>query len=407
KDADDEYTYTFAGWANAESVYPLGTKLPDVTGGATYTAVYESERNQYTVTFQDEDGTVLESNLWYYGETPIYSGTNYNGANPTKDADDEYTYTFAGWANAESVYPLGTNLPDVTGEATYTATYAATKNLSMNIVLEENKDADYYTQFAEDYNGVTIQTATLNRQFGQNKWSTICLPFDVKKGVMMSLGLYGRVFEYRYTEQLGEGTVQLYFSVAQSIEAGKGYIVSANAKLAAKTSFVFTNVTINTDADLLSGYDITALEGYNDGTGRSSIYLVGSLRTGLLKATNNGVTYLGLSNNKLYSPNQTTGTSIRAYRGFFRSLVPLNIQRVRIVAEGLPVTELQVSEQVQESLSEPQVRKYTENGILYIERDGIIYTAQGPRVNKPLSLLNVSDRGNQRKVGYPDRFCGA
>ena len=381
KDADDEYTYTFAGWANAESVYPLGTKLPDVTGGATYTAVYESERNQYTVTFQDEDGTVLESNLWYYGETPIYSGTNYNGANPTKDADDEYTYTFAGWANAESVYPLGTNLPDVTGEATYTATYAATKNLSMNIVLEENKDADYYTQFAEDYNGVTIQTATLNRQFGQNKWSTICLPFDVKKGVMMSLGLYGRVFEYRYTEQLGEGTVQLYFSVAQSIEAGKGYIVSANAKLAAKTSFVFTNVTINTDADLLSGYDITALEGYNDGTGRSSIYLVGSLRTGLLKATNNGVTYLGLSNNKLYSPNQTTGTSIRAYRGFFRSLVPLNIQRVRIVAEGLPVTELQVSEQVQESLSEPQVRKYTENGILYIERDGIIYNAQGQRVN--------------------------
>ena len=376
KDADDEYTYTFAGWANAESVYPLGTNLPEVTGEATYTAVYESERNQYTVTFVDEDGTVLESNLWYYGETPIY-----RGGDPTKDADDEYTYTFAGWANAENVYPLGTNLPDVTGEATYTATYAATKNLSMNIVLEENKDADYYTQFAEDYNGVTVQTATLNRQFGQNKWSTICLPFDVKKGVMMSLGLYGRVFEYRYTEQLGEGTVQLFFSVAQSIEAGKGYIVSANAKLAAKTAFVFTNVTINTDADLLSGYDITALEGYNDGSGRSSIYLVGSQRTGLLKATNNGVTYLGLSNNKLYSPNQTTGTSIRAYRGFFRSLVPLNIQRVRIVAEGEPVVEMQVVDGSQTVISgDNEVRKFADKGILYIERGGTLYNAQGQRI---------------------------
>lgn len=63
---------------------------------------------------------------------------------------------------------------------------------------------------------------------------------------------------------------QIYFATAQSIEAGKGYIVNANAKLALKTSFVFPNVTINTDSD--TG-DITALTCYNDGT--DNLYLVG------------------------------------------------------------------------------------------------------------------------------------
>ena len=66
-----------------------------------------------------------------------------------------------------------------------------------------------------------------------------------------------------------DDAAQIYFATAQSIEAGKGYIVNANAKLALKTSFVFPNVTINTDSD--TG-DITATC-YNDGT--DNLYLVG------------------------------------------------------------------------------------------------------------------------------------
>ncbi len=72
---------------------------------------------------------------------------------------------------------------------------------------------------------------------------------------------------------------------------------------------------------------------------------------------------------------------MRAYRGFFRSDVPVNASRVRIIADGETVTELEVMNG-EEDLHEVQTaRKYIENGILYIERNGITYTAQGQRLD--------------------------
>lgn len=81
----------------------------DVTISATFKAMPK-------VTFVDEDGkTVLK-------EAEAYAtGTKANDiktpATPTKAADDEYTYEFAGWDPA---------LGEVTGDATYKATYKKT-----------------------------------------------------------------------------------------------------------------------------------------------------------------------------------------------------------------------------------------------------------------------------------------
>ena len=241
-----------------------------------------------------------------------------------------------------------------------------------DIVLQENENSGYYDRFAEDYNGYKVATATLNRQFTIGKWATLCLPFNVSKGMMMALGLNARVYEFRYAETVDALTV-IYFAAAQSIEAGKGYIVNANAKLAAKTSFVFPSVTINTDAD---NEDITALTGYNDGSDRGSIYLVGTLRTGKLQGTTNGNIYLGLKDNMLYYPNTVTGTNIRAYRGFFRSETPLNTQRVRIIADGENVGEMRI-ENGELIIDNSQAVKYIDNGILYIRCNGKTYNAQG------------------------------
>ena len=250
--------------------------------------------------------------------------------------------------------------------------------LSPDITLRESEVADYYTQFANDYNCVTVTTATLNRQFTQGKWATLCLPFNVNKAMMMALGLYNRVFAFRYAQQLDDETIQVFFVPAQSIEAGKGYIVNPNAKLAAKTSFVFPNVTINTDSD---NGDITALTGYNDGTNRGNLFLVGTLRTGILQGTTTGNTYLGLKDNQLYYPNSTSGTLMRAYRAVFRSDIPVNASRVRIIADGESVTELQVMNGEEDLHEAPSARKYIRNGILYIDRNGITYTAQGQRID--------------------------
>lgn len=104
-----QYAYTFNAWSPAVSA---------VTGDVTYTATFTETVRTYTVTWQNADGTVLDTdNDVAYGTPPSYDGDT-----PTKDNDDQYSYTFAGWSTD------GTNLidplPNVTGNVTYTAVFA-------------------------------------------------------------------------------------------------------------------------------------------------------------------------------------------------------------------------------------------------------------------------------------------
>ena len=65
REATAQYTYTFAGWDK---------EVDFVTGDATYTAVYEETVNSYTVTFADENGSVLQSGKVEYGVVPEFKG---------------------------------------------------------------------------------------------------------------------------------------------------------------------------------------------------------------------------------------------------------------------------------------------------------------------------------------------
>ena len=64
--------------------------------------------NTYTVTWKNDDGTVLKTEKVNYGAMPTYGGI------PTKSADAQYTYCFTGWT--PEVAP-------VMGDVTYSAVY--------------------------------------------------------------------------------------------------------------------------------------------------------------------------------------------------------------------------------------------------------------------------------------------
>ena len=95
-----ENTFTFDGWSPA---------LDKVTGDATYKAQFSASGTTYTVTWKMDDGSVIASETYVYGDMPSH-------ASPTKDATAQYTYTFDSWTPA-----IGT----VTADATYTAVFKA------------------------------------------------------------------------------------------------------------------------------------------------------------------------------------------------------------------------------------------------------------------------------------------
>ena len=107
KAATAEYTYTFTGWTPA---------IADVTDNATYKATYSRAKNRYTIKFVDYNGDVISSAEYEYGKT---AADIVRPSNPSRTATAEYTYSFSGWTPA---------IAEVTGDATYTATYSAAKN---------------------------------------------------------------------------------------------------------------------------------------------------------------------------------------------------------------------------------------------------------------------------------------
>ena len=106
KAADAQYTYTFKGW---------NKDYTEVKGNQTYVAVYEKTTNKYTVKWVDEDETTLIDQKDYeYGAIPKFEGVE-----PTKAADAQYTYTFKGWDK---------DYTEVKGNQTYVAVYEKTTN---------------------------------------------------------------------------------------------------------------------------------------------------------------------------------------------------------------------------------------------------------------------------------------
>ena len=91
---------------------------------------------EYTVTFANWDGTVLQSGKVAKGETP-----KYEGAEPTRPATAQYEYLFAGW-DPEVVA--------VTSDVTYTAKYDETSRL-FTVIWQNYDGTEFYRDVKVPY----------------------------------------------------------------------------------------------------------------------------------------------------------------------------------------------------------------------------------------------------------------
>lgn len=199
--------YTWMGWTKGSTegeFYAKEEELPAVTGNTTFYAYFEAHKFEYTITFKNYDGAVLEAKRWPAGETPVYDDTptkpstaalvyaftgwspaiaavsepktytaqfdagttrtytiqwvNYDGkvlkeeqvayntapsapASPTRPNDTYYTYTFNAWSPAIST---------VSGNQTYTATYNYEKKVTKYAITFKNGSTTVYTQNLPD-----------------------------------------------------------------------------------------------------------------------------------------------------------------------------------------------------------------------------------------------------------------
>lgn len=101
--ADAQYTYTFAGWVDAQG---NAADFSAIRQDTDFFAVYDKTVNRYTVTWEIMGKKVEQE--YAYGEIPSYRDWE------QVFTDDTYEYTFTGWSTA---------VRQVTGDATYTALF--------------------------------------------------------------------------------------------------------------------------------------------------------------------------------------------------------------------------------------------------------------------------------------------
>lgn len=110
--ADRVYRYTFTGWDKPVTA---------CYGDCVYTAGYSQAYIDYTVSFRDWDGTVLQADTYHYGDVVSVP------ADPYRAEDDNCTYSFSGWDR---------DVTNCAGNDVYTAVYKATSKVLPSVQLK-------------------------------------------------------------------------------------------------------------------------------------------------------------------------------------------------------------------------------------------------------------------------------
>lgn len=108
--------YTWLGWTKGSTegeFFAKDAELPVATENTTYYAYFKADKFTFRATFNNYDGSLIETKLVAVGETPVYEGET-----PVKPATTSKEYTFTGWSPTLAAI---SNAP-----VTYTAQFSET-----------------------------------------------------------------------------------------------------------------------------------------------------------------------------------------------------------------------------------------------------------------------------------------
>ncbi|MBR0064795.1 MAG: InlB B-repeat-containing protein, partial [Paludibacteraceae bacterium] len=137
KDPTEQNTFTFEGWSPA---------VVAATEDASYTAQFKNHTRYYTITWQNYDGTILETDgeaqNMQYG-----AAVSYDGDTPTKLGDGQHFYAFKGWS------------PEVTPDTKVSQdqVYVAQFGVALTVGVGEN--TEYEVSGDEEVVATTVQVA--------------------------------------------------------------------------------------------------------------------------------------------------------------------------------------------------------------------------------------------------------
>ena len=223
-------------------------------------------------------------------------------------------------------------------------------------VLQDTKDNQAALASAID----SEVDALVCRSLTAGMFNTLCLPFNARLTEGPLAG--AKAYTFSSSSETEGGDILLHFSKATEIEKGVPYLIEPATNIQGPIDF--TNVTIST------------AEGSSTGSRTDSdIKFNGILAPKWLEANNKNILFL-VSDNKLAWANANANMNgMRAYFSLPDGAYNKLNTRARIIVSENTTTDIQ-----QTTTTSTNAQKLIRNGMLYILKDGQLYTVFGTKV---------------------------
>ena len=266
------------------------------------------------------------------------------------------------------------------------ASHIQTNWKAMNLMLLDNQADSYYDNVRDNLSGYTLYSVTMKRNFWARSWVAFNVPFDFD--ILPSHPFYNNVYRFTGAEGNAEDGFDIHFEGGvYHLDAGVPYLYYGTREDVIDP--VFSTDDYYNDIQIKASAFNTANAKYDGDEQEPESELVpnpsnsrfqGTVRMTNLTGGDNSIIFIYA--NRLYYPN-SGGNTMRAFQGYFKvGGIPAGVApRVRMMVDGQE-TGVEIEEfGADGQAAETETKKYIQDGVMVIERNGVKYDAQGHKLN--------------------------